>query len=225
MSTSGQGWTSVVLFAVVLVLTTLLCRPYPAAGTSGPRGPLGRAPRVAVVLWLVVAVPSLLQIVFPAALEALERDPARIRDHQWWRIVTSATVQDGGLLGTVVSLAVLAWVAPLAVLVWGGLRAVLLFAAGQIIFGLFTAFVFPSSGAGPSGATLALAASVAGLVVMQSPERRDLAMSIGVLVSGVALVAVDDAHGLAVLTGVLLGAALATVSPPPGYLVGAARPL
>lgn len=168
------------------------------------------------MLWLFIAVPSLVQLIFPAVLDALERDPNLIRDHQWWRILTSVAVQDGGPVGFVVNLAVLAWVAPLCVRVWGGSRAVLLFVASQIIFGLFTAFLFPSPGAGNSAATLALAASLAGLSVMQSKQVPALAASAGIVVAGVLLIAVSDAHGLAVLTGTLLGAALATVSPPPG---------
>ncbi|MEN0135562.1 MAG: rhomboid family intramembrane serine protease [Rhodococcus sp. (in: high G+C Gram-positive bacteria)] len=219
MTTSGDGWTGAVLFAVVLVLATML------ASTRLGEIRLTRPPRTAVVLWLLIAVPSLLQIAVPAVLDALERDPDQIRDHQWWRIFTSVAVQDGGVAGTAVNLLVLAWVAPLAVRVWGGVRAVLLFVASQIIFGLFTAFLFPSPGAGNSGATLALAASFAGLVVMQSKQWRVLAASGGIVLAGVLLVVVDDAHGLAVLTGALLGAALATVSPPPGDPPGAVRTL
>lgn len=215
MTTSGAGWIGAVLFAVVLVLATLIGSVRIGEGRIGEVG-FTRPPRTAVVLWLLIAVPSLLQIVVPAVLDALERDPTQIRDHQWWRIFTSVAVQDGGLAGTVVNLLVLAWVAPLAVRVWGGVRAVLLFVASQIIFGLFTAFLFPSPGAGNSGATLALAASFAGLVVMQSKDRRVLTASGGIVLAGVLLVVVDDAHGLAVLTGALLGAALATVNPPPG---------
>ena len=89
MTTSGGGWTSAVLFAVVLVLATLL------GSTRIGEVRLTRPPRTAVVLWLLIAVPSLLQIVVPAVLDALERDPTQIRDHQWWRIVTSVAVQDG----------------------------------------------------------------------------------------------------------------------------------
>ncbi|MFC9355467.1 rhomboid family intramembrane serine protease [Rhodococcus sp. NPDC057014] len=224
MTTSGGGWISAVLFAVVLVLASLIGSVRIGEGRIGEGG-FTRPPRTAVVLWLLIAVPSLLQIAVPAVLDALERDPTQIRDHQWWRIVTSVAVQDGGVAGTVVNLLVLAWVAPLAVRVWGGVRAVLLFVASQIIFGLFTAFLFPSPGAGNSGATLALAASFAGLVVMQSKERRVLAASGGIVLAGVLLVVVDDAHGLAVLTGALLGAALATVSPPPGDPPDRARAL
>ncbi|WP_072688001.1 rhomboid family intramembrane serine protease [Rhodococcus marinonascens] len=219
MTTSGEGWTSAVLFAVVILLFSLL------GWTRVGKMQLTRPPRTAVVLWLLIAVPSLVQLIFPAILDALERDPNLIRDHQWWRVLTSVAVQDGGLVGIVVNLAVLAWVAPLAVRVWGGFRAVVLFVASQIIFGLFTAFVFPSPGAGNSGATLALAASLAGLVVMQSKQKRALAVSTGIVLAGVLLVAVGDAHGLAVLTGTLLGAALATVSPPPADSSGRYRPL
>lgn len=165
-------------------------------------------------MWAVVAVPSLLQIVLPVLLDAFERDPALIRDGQWWRIVTSVAVQDGGLVGTAVNLAALAVVAPVAVRFWGAWRAVALFVLGQAIFDLFTAFVFPSTGAGNSAATLALAASMVGMVVTAHTSRRELWLAAGVILSGVCLIGLGDAHGLAVLTGTMLGAALATVSPP-----------
>ncbi|AOW94326.1 rhomboid family intramembrane serine protease [Rhodococcus sp. WMMA185] len=208
-----------VLFAVVILLSSLSGR------TRLGETLFARPPRTAVVLWLVVAVPSLVQLIFPAILDALERDPNLIRDDQWWRILTSVAVQGGGPVAAVAGLAVLAWVAPICVRVWGGFRAVLLFVAGQIIFGLFTAFLFPSTGAGNLGATLALAASVAGLVVMQSKQWSALAASGGIVLAGVLLIAVGDAHGLAVLTGTLLGAALTTVSPPPVYSGGPYRSL
>ncbi|NLE78032.1 MAG: rhomboid family intramembrane serine protease [Rhodococcus sp.] len=165
-------------------------------------------------MWAVVAVPSVLQAVVPSLLDFFERDPAQIRDGQWWRILTSALVQDGGLFGTVANLAVLAVVAPIAVQFWGAWRAVVLLVLGQVIFGLLTAFVFPSVGAGNSAATFTLAASMVGVVVTAHASRRELCLAAGVVLCGVLLVLVDDAHGLAVLTGTMLGAALAIIVPP-----------
>lgn len=206
MDTSGTGPVGWMLLVVALVLAMLVGRLRVPAG--------GLVPRAAVWMWVVVAVPSLLQILLPVVLEAFERDPARIRDGQWWRILTSVVVQDGGLVGTAVNLAVLAVVAPLAVQFWGAWRAVSLFVLGQVIFGLFTAFVFPSSGAGNSAATVALAASMVGVVVVAHTNWRELCLAVGVVLCGVCLFVIDDAHGLAVLTGTMLGAALATVAPP-----------
>lgn len=197
------GW---VLLVAVLVLALLAGRIRVPAG--------GPVPRTAIWMWAVVAVPSLVQIAAPVVLHAFERDPNQIRDGQLWRILTSVVVQDGGLVGTAANLAVLAVVAPLAVQFWGAWRAVSLFLLGQVIFGLLTAFVFPSLGAGNSAATLALAASMVGVVVTAHASRRELFLAAGVVLCGLCLVANGDAHGLAVLTGTMLGAALATVAPP-----------
>ena len=203
------GTVSGVLLVAVLVGSCALAR-------ERVPGPLFRLPppRAAVVLWAVVAVPSLVQIPAPVVLHAFERDPALLRDGHWWRILTSGMVQDGGVLGTVVNLGVLAAVAPMAVAVWGTWRAVFLLVASQIIVGLTMAFLFPSSGAGNSGATWALAASVVGLVVMSAAGRRELTIGVAVLGGGVVLVSLGDVHGFGVLTGALLGAAVATVIPP-----------
>lgn len=195
-----------VLIVAVLVLALLAGRARVA--------PSSHIPRPAVWIWAVVAVPSLLQIVVPAVLDFFERDPALIRDGQWWRILTSAVVQDGGLFGTVANLAVLAVIAPIAVQFWGAWRAVVLLVLGQVIFGLLTAFVFPSVGAGNSAATFALAASMVGVVVTAHTSRWELCLAAGVVLCGVLLVLVGDAHGLAVLTGAMLGAALAIIVPP-----------
>jgi hypothetical protein len=106
VSTSGGGSLNGLLYVVML-----------ACAVRGGRELLGpdveRSLRVPVlgstVLWLTVAVPSLLQIAFGDLLGALERDPELIRHHdQWWRLVTSSVVQDGGIAGTLFNLAVLA---------------------------------------------------------------------------------------------------------------------
>jgi hypothetical protein len=64
------------------------------------------------VLWLVVAIPSMPQFVFPPLLRALEREPNQIEHHgQVWRVLTYVVVQDGGVVGTVSNLVLLAVVA------------------------------------------------------------------------------------------------------------------
>ncbi|WP_193312856.1 rhomboid family intramembrane serine protease [Georgenia subflava] len=59
--------------------------------------------RLTLTVLIVTAVPSLLQIPFPAVLTALQRSPA-VRDGEVWRLLTSLVVQDGGWLGTVSNL-------------------------------------------------------------------------------------------------------------------------
>ncbi|EOM76123.1 rhomboid family intramembrane serine protease [Rhodococcus rhodnii] len=205
MTAGGTGWLGAILFVGVVVAGLAIAR------ARAPRPAISPA---AVGLWLVVAVPSLVALVFPAVLGWFERDPGRLRDGQWWRIVTSAVVQDGGVAGTVANLVALALIAPAAVAVWGAARAIGLFAAGQIVFGLVTAFVFPSVGAGSSGATLALAASAAGLALVSEPSRRESLAVAALLALTLGFFLADDAHGVAVLAGTVLGAVLATVAPP-----------
>ena len=54
-------------------------------------------------MFVVTAVPSLLQVPFPAVLTSLQRTPA-VRDGEVWRIGTSLLVQDGGWFGTLSNL-------------------------------------------------------------------------------------------------------------------------
>mgnify|MGYP003289869028 CR=1 FL=1 len=120
----------------------------------------------AVVLWGVVAVASVTRLIVPSLVELFRREPVRTRDGgQWWRVLTAGLVEDGGVVVTAANLVLLAVVAIAAVRSWGWYRAAALFVVGQILWGLFTTFVSPSVGAGTSGATLALAASIAGLLL------------------------------------------------------------
>jgi hypothetical protein len=116
MSTAGGGSINALLYVVMLACSVRAGYELLADGVRQTRMPsLG-----AVLLWLAVAVPSLLQIPFDAVLSQLQRDPERIRHHgQWWRIGTSGVVQDGGVAGTVFNLAVLAVVGAVAFRVWG----------------------------------------------------------------------------------------------------------
>src|ERR1700754_3823976 len=62
---------------------------------------------------VATAVPNFLQMAHPSVLTSLQRTP-EIRDGQWWRIVTSLLVQDGGWLGTISNLFFLALIGALA---------------------------------------------------------------------------------------------------------------
>ncbi|MFE2120562.1 MULTISPECIES: rhomboid family intramembrane serine protease [Rhodococcus] len=220
MSTSEADPGSVLLLALVAALAVLLaqrrCAPPGRLVWWPPPGRLLWPPPVtALVLWLVVAVPSLLRLAVPSLLGTFGRDPLRIRaEDEWWRVLTSVLVQDGGVFVTLVNLLLLAVVATVAVRVWGPGRAVGLFAVSQLLFGLFTAFVSPSTGAGSSGASFAVAGSIAGLWLAVGARGAVLAAAVGIGLAGAVLVVAGDGHGVAVLVGVLLGAVLGTVAPP-----------
>ncbi|MGC0362968.1 hypothetical protein ABH922_000952 [Rhodococcus sp. 27YEA15] len=209
MSTSGTGAVDALLLVVVLVASVVLTT-YWLDADPAPR----RIPVAAVSAWILIAVPSVAQLAVPGLYEAFRRDPDLIRDGQWWRIITSILVQDGGVLGTFVDLLALAVVAVPAFRLWGAPRGWILFLAGQVVFGLSTTAVFPSVGAGSLAATLTLASAAAGVGVMVRPRAVEWTLVAIVVVGGAILVAIDDATGFAILFGVLFGAATVSLSPP-----------
>lgn len=56
-----------------------------------------------LTVFVLTAVPSLLQVFIPGVLTSLQRTPA-VRDGEVWRLLTSLVVQDGGWFGTISNL-------------------------------------------------------------------------------------------------------------------------
>ena len=221
MSSSGSGTVNAVLY-----LITLACAVRAGAVLLGGdiARVLRRPPVAAVALWLIVAIPSLAQLAFPGLLHALERDPDQIRQHgQWWRLFTSAVVQDGGVAGTVWNLVILAVVGVVAIRVWGSARGLIIFAVGVVGFNLATTYAWPSAGAGNSAATFTLAASVTGLAVVKARDRLTLLLAAVTAACAVVLLVLLDAHGLAMLGGLVIGVLVGAVSPPGLVSAPAAR--
>src|SRR4051794_18404748 len=101
-------------------LAGMLARGDPKiAPVSFDRGVRWRYPAATIALFILVALPSLLQIPFPRVLTALERNADLILHHgEWWRVVTSPVVQDGGVAGTIFNLAYLLLIGLLAERLW-----------------------------------------------------------------------------------------------------------
>jgi hypothetical protein len=224
MNTSGTGALSSVGYLVMLAAAIAS-----AALLLGGVAPRLRAPRpAALALFALVAVPSLIELGWYGIYTALSRQPGLIRaHHQYWRLLTGALVQDGGVAGTIFNLAVLFLIATLAVCAWGPGRTIGLLAVGAIGFNLMATYAFASPGGGNSGATFFLATSLVGLAVTRHYSARALAAAAVVAAVGAVLIAANDAHGVPVLCGLVIGAALAMVSPPrepPGPARALSRP-
>lgn len=175
-----------------------------------------RFPRVAAALVVFVAVPSLAQMVWPAALHALDRQPAEVLHHaQIWRLVTAAFVQDGGVIGTAFNLVSLGVMASLAEWSWGWWRMLAIFLCAGVLLNL-QAVAFNVGGAGSSGATYALGASLAGALIVTGTGRSRL-RALACPLLGTVMFVLGDAHGLAILYGTAIGLALQ------GYLATSAK--
>ncbi|MEV8510723.1 rhomboid family intramembrane serine protease [Dactylosporangium sp. NPDC051484] len=198
--------------AVVTVLYVLLLvtAGVAGAGLRGSQAP-GAAPRppiATMAAFVLVAVPSLLQLTLaPALFEALRRDRAAIGDGQLWRLVTSFVVQDSGWPGTIFNLLTLAVLGALAEQHWGPARWVVLALTVQVLGDLWGLVVQPV-GAGTSLVIFGSAASLAvAALLLETGPRSRLPAIVSLLVALVLLV-LGDIHGGAALFGAVVGAVL-----------------
>ena len=206
MDTSGEGTANIVLYLVLLALFSQVGLRLLRASRL-PR----RFPIVALVATIAIGVPSLLQFAYPGITAALEREPELTIDHgQWWRVITAVMAQDGGIAGAVFNLVVVALVTLLGEWVWGRWRTVVLFLAPSIILDLLAVFVWHASGGGSSFASDGLLMSMCGLALLTLPDAvARVCAGVDVLVGVALIVFLNDAHGVAVLLGAVLGALFA----------------
>lgn len=199
MDTSGESLPSIALFLVILVLFIQV-----AIRIVPPRS--RPFPFVALVIVLVVGIPSLLQFAVPGIGDALRRDPDLTLHHgQWWRLITSIAAQDGGLVAAAFNLVVIAFVVTVAEWVWGGWRTIVLYVAPSVILNIVAVFVWQASGGGSSFADDGLLMSVCALGLVTSSNLVVRVCSLAAIAAGIVLVVLGDAHGVAVLLGTVLG--------------------
>ncbi|HET7304562.1 MAG TPA: rhomboid family intramembrane serine protease [Segeticoccus sp.] len=155
-------------------------------------------------LWCAVGIPSALQFVRPVLLDVGARDPEAIRDGQWWRLVTSMFLQDGGVAGTVFNLVTLGLTVVLVAAVVRPWLLPVVFVAGGVACNIVTVLTFGQSGAGNSMATLVLLVSTA----VWSGSRRagaDVVRLLLIAAAAVALLGLRNQHGIAVGLGLAAG--------------------
>lgn len=171
-----------------------------AVGREVVRGGVARFPVGTLISVVIVGVPTAVQLFAASSLlSLLERDWPRTLDGQWWRVLTSLVVQDGGWSGALLNLVSLAVVGFFAEQAWGrGPYVVIALIAG--IGAQFWGAVVQPVGAGNSVAVFGLAASVA---VMGFRRRSVLARvaSIATMLGGLLLLILGDLHGGAFALG------------------------
>ena len=165
--------------------------------------PLRSVPYSTLLLTLAIAIPTTLQFFFPTLLPLLERNYERFLAGDWWRLVTSLFVQDGGVSGSIFNLVSLLFVGMIAERLWGGRRWLIIFFAGGILSQL-VAFAWQPIGAGNSVANFSLAASVAAFcLTLDAPRVVKIAAALA-LGAGLILLFLKDIHGAAMLFGALI---------------------
>jgi hypothetical protein len=204
MDTSGTAWWSIaadlVLLATFGFVAVQLLR-----GARSPRP----VPWLTVAAVLVIGVPSLLQFAIPALGRALERDPSATLGHgEWWRPVTALLAQDGGIVAAAFNLIVVAAVVLVGEWSWGRARTLLAFVGASLVLNLI-ALTWAGRGGGSSFASDGLIVALTAHAALTRPIAPVRAIGGLQLVIGVVLVVLNDAHGLAMLVGAVLGLLIA----------------
>jgi membrane associated rhomboid family serine protease len=131
---------------------------------------LQRAPVATVVVFVVTAITSILGLVRPGVLAALQRTPQGLHG-DWWRSLTSLFVQDGGVVGTISNLAFLLVLGALAEQVLGTRQwLVCYFGAGLV--GELAGYAWQPRGAGNSVAICGLAGALGVALLAEAPVPR-----------------------------------------------------
>ncbi|AXH95694.1 rhomboid family intramembrane serine protease [Ornithinimicrobium avium] len=175
-----------------------------AAHPDGLEGPPRPRPAT-VTLWLLVAVPSVLQTCVPGLLAALERDWRLVAGGQVWRLATSVVVQDGGVAGTVFNLFALAVVAVAAQEYWSASRTWATFWLGAVAANLVVGPVLEPVGAGSSMATFALGGALVTNALLGRTRSHAVPAALVALACVAVVAAGRDYHALPCLLGLAVG--------------------
>ncbi|GAA0315804.1 hypothetical protein GCM10010302_63620 [Streptomyces polychromogenes] len=200
------GCAVAVVASGVGVLAALVARddgnvPPPVALIRAWRRPV---PPVAAGMVAVMVVLGVAQNVVPGMVGALEREPGG----GWWRAVTALGVQSSGWGQLLLNLAALAVVAPVAERQFGAWRTVLVFAVSGVAAQAVSMAGWSPRGGGDSVAICGLVGALAAWYVVRGDgARRGAALLVPA--AGLVLCLLADNHGVGLLVGGGLGAALA----------------
>jgi membrane associated rhomboid family serine protease len=196
VDTTGESTLSIILDLVALIA---------GLQVAARLRPVNRRfPIVAVLLTLVIGIPSLLQFAVPSIGAALSREPSLELQGQWWRVLTAVMAQDGGFVGAIFNLVVVAVVVTLGERAWGRWRTVVLFLGPSVVLNLL-AVGWSAPGGGSSFASDALLLSMCALGVLTLRHPLILVCAGIAAAAGIVLVGANDAHGVAMLLGAVLG--------------------
>lgn len=150
---------------------------------------------------LVTGVFTSLQFVFPQLLDASERKPTALIDHEWWRLITPLLVHSDGWQQMAVDFPAILVFGTLVEIIFGVRRLVALYFLCGFV-GEVAGFAWQPSGAGSSVAVMGLLGALAFWLLQKSLQGK-----IGgalILVGAAALCFERNIHGPPILAGALI---------------------
>lgn len=167
-------------------------------------------PPVAAFLAVLMAVMASVQVLRPSLVGTLERDPGG----GWWHCLTALLVQSDGWTQIIFNYAALLMIAPFAERMIGSWAAALAYLLPGIAAQIVSTAGWHPIGGGNSVALCGQLAACATLYIFRGPNpklRRQLLM---IPAATAILCALTNNHGIGLLAGCVIGAALAALQIP-----------
>ncbi|MFK0179053.1 rhomboid family intramembrane serine protease [Streptomyces xanthochromogenes] len=166
-------------------------------------------PWTAAAMVAVMTAMAVVQTAVPSVMDHLRRAPGA----PWWRAVTALLVQTSGWVQLVFNLAALIAVAPVAQRLLGPVRMPLVFLAAGIAAQTVSMAAWSPTGGGDSVAVCGLVGALAMSRVLRPGPPAARLLALLVPVAGLTLCALRNNHGVGVVVGCALGAAVLTLRP------------
>jgi rhomboid protease GluP len=164
-------------------------------------------PWVAAGLVALLTVMAVTQVVHPAVIGDLQRDP----DGGWWRPVTALLVQSSGGFQLVFNLAALIVVAPIAERVIGPAATLAVFLIAGVAAQVVSAAGWSRHGGGDSVAICGLVGALAVRYALRGPRPGLRRLALLIPAAAVVLLLLTNNHGVGLAAGCLLGLPLASI--------------
>ncbi len=171
-----------------------------AIGATPGRGiPASSFPVCTITVVAITALITGLQFAVPDVLPALERSPAGLREHQWWRLLTPLLVHSDGWRQIAFNFPAILFVGTYAERIFGARWWLALYFTAGIV-GEIAGYLWQPIGAGASVAGAGLLGGVAMWALANArPQLR--AGALVVLTGACVLTAMRDIHGPPILVG------------------------
>ena len=165
-------------------------------------------PWVAAGLVALLTVMGVAQVVHPALIGDLERDP----HGGWWRVLTALLVQSSGGIQLVFNWAALVVVAPIAERAIGPAVTLAVFLIAGVIAQVVSAAGWSRHGGGDSVAICGLVGALAALYLLRGPRPGLRRLTLLIPAAAVLLLLLANNHGVGLAVGCLLGLPLAVTA-------------
>ena len=177
--------------------------------------PQQRPPYATLAVFLLTAACTALQFTRYSLVLALERTPAALASHQWWRLITPLFANPEGWRQIAVNFTGLAILGTIAERRFGPARWLILYFASGLI-GTIAGYAWKPLGAGSSVAVAGLLGALAAILARgAAPQGRvGTAMILG---GALVLCYFRDMHGPPILFGFALAALLLRIATPPHH--------